>query len=510
MTFDHDTCYRIIQARDARYDGRLFIGVKTTGVYCRPVCPARTPASAHVVFFPSAAAAHEAGFRPCLRCRPEVAPDLAAWNGSASTVTRALRLIESNAAATDDIETLAERLGVGGRQLRRLFAKHVGASPGTVLRTRRVHLARQLIDDTRLPMADIAFASGFGSVRRFNETFKDLFGRAPGALRRSRAAAVAADVQRGLTIRLAYSPPYAWEEMIAFLAKRATPGVEAVAGDSYARSISIAGLQGVIAVRPGRTGELVLHVHCARIEVLPAIVSRVRGLFDLGADPRVVDAHLGADALIAPLVTARPGLRVAGAWDGFELAVRAILGQQITVRAASDLAGRLVAARGERLDTPLGSLYPGVTHLFPAPAAVGGAAPLALGMPRARAQALASLARAVEADRAILGQRSSLEESVRSLTALPGIGDWTAQYIAMRELGEPDAFPATDGALLRAAEALTGRRVSPAGLLALAERWRPWRAYGAAHLWASLVRRSAKRAGGLHTNADLAAHTQVA
>lgn len=487
MDLDHDTCYRVFQARDARFDGRLFIGVRTTGIYCRPICPARTPRQRNVDFYASAAAAQEAGFRPCLRCRPEVAPELAAWNGTSSTVARALRLIEAGTFDEPDIDALADRLGIGARQLRRLFAKHVGASPSTVLHTRRVHLAKQLIQDTRMPMVHVAHASGFGSVRRFNETFKDLFGRPPSELRRSPSSASNGDVQRGIALRLAYSPPYAWNTVLAFLATQAIAGIEHVSTTTYVRSISVGhDDQGVIALEPGRPGEVMLRVHCSRMDALPAILSRVRRMFDLGADPRTINAHLSADPLLAPLVASRPGLRVAGGWHGFELAVRAILGQQITVSAARGLAARLVATSGRMLDASLGHLYPGVTHVFPSPAELIDADMTRLGMPRSRGAALHALARAAHDDSSLFGQRSTLQESVDRLRTLPGIGEWTAQYIAMRELREPDAFPATDVGLIRAMQTLLGRPVSPAELLERAARWRPWRAYAAAHLWATL------------------------
>lgn len=485
MDLDHDTCYRIFQARDARFDGRLFVGVKTTGIYCRPICPARTPLKKNVVYFASAAAAQEAGFRPCLRCRPEVAPELAAWNGTSSTVTRALRLIEDRPHDEASIEMLADALGVGTRQLRRLFAKHLGASPSTVLHTRRVHLAKQLIQDTHLTMTDVAHASGFGSVRRFNETFRDLFGRPPRELRRSASAAVNGDVRKGIALRLAYSPPYAWEDTLAFLRARAIAGVESVSDCTYARSIGIDdGEQAVIAIAPGRPGELVLRVHCARTVLLPSIVGRARRVLDLGADARAIDAHLSADRVLAPLVARRPGLRVAGGWTGFELGVRAILGQQITVAAARGLAARLVAAEGRPLEAELRDLYPGVTHLFPRPSRVAAAAPLP--MPQARFRALSAFARAVDDNPRLLDARGSLDDSIAKLTALPGIGSWTAQYIAMRELREPDAFPPTDVALLRSMSQRLGRPVSPQQLLDRAAQWRPWRAYAAAHLWAAL------------------------
>jgi AraC family transcriptional regulator of adaptative response / DNA-3-methyladenine glycosylase II len=485
VNLDHEACYRVIQARDARYDGRLFVGVKTTGVYCRPVCPARTPRSANVRFFPSAAAAQQAGFRPCLRCRPEVAPDLAAWHGSSTTVMRALRLIAQGQSDDVGIERLAERLGIGARQLSRLFMKHVGASPGAVMRSRRIHLASQLIRETSLPLTQVAHAAGFGSVRRFNETFSDLFGRPPSSWRRSHRAGHD-DLRSGLTMRLGYSRPYAWNAMMTFLAARAVPGMESVTDGEYVRSTSCKGAQGVIAVGPGRSGELTLRVHASTTDALPALVSRVRRMFDLGADARTVDRQLSVDPWLAPLVKKRPGLRVPGAWNGFELAVRAILGQQISVSAARDLAQHLVRAAGEPLSAELACLYPGVTHVFPEPAALGASALASLRLPKARAEAVQAIAAAVSRDPAILSQRSSLDESIASLVELPGIGSWTAHYIAMRELGEPDAFPARDAGLLRAAATLAGRRLSPAELLQRAERWRPWRAYAAMHLWASL------------------------
>ncbi|MGE0704357.1 MAG: AlkA N-terminal domain-containing protein, partial [Vicinamibacterales bacterium] len=401
-------------------------------------------------------------------------------------VTRALRLIEGGAFEHGSIDDLAERLGIGARQLSRLFAMHVGASPGAVGRARRIHLAKQLIHDTSLPLSEVAHAAGFGSVRRFNETFKDLFGRVPSDWRRTRRNGPQSDLTQGLTIRLPYSPPYGWDDMRAFLAHRAVSGIEQVAGDTYARSVSIEGEQGVIAVGPGRRHELLLRIHWARTASLAAIVARVRGMFDCSADPGVIDRHLAADPWLAPLVAARPGLRVAGAWTGFELAVRAVVGQQVTVQGGRRLSERLVAALGTPLDAKLGSLYPGVTHLFPTPATISISPLDGLGMTGARAKTLHSLAQALLADSSVLAQRRDLEDSIRTLTAIPGVGDWTAHYIAMRELREPDAFPAGDAALLRAAGAIAGRRVSVAELRERAERWRPWRAYGAAHLWASL------------------------
>jgi AraC family transcriptional regulator of adaptative response / DNA-3-methyladenine glycosylase II len=500
MDLDHDACYRVFQARDARFDGRMFIAVRTTGIYCRPICPARTPKKLNVEFFASAAAARDAGCRPCLRCRPEVAPDLAAWNGTSSIVTRALRLIEAGDPDEPDIDRLAERVGVGARHLRRLFAKHVGASPVAVFQTRRIHLAKQLIQETSMPMTQVAHASGFGSIRRFNETFKDLFGRPPTHLRRPRTSSAIDDIRRGITLRLPYSPPYAWDEMLVFLGRHAIRGIETIVGETYVRSIAVQGTPGIIAVGPGQPGEMRLRVHSSRTNVLSAVISRVRSMCDLSADPRAIDAHLRADRALAPLIDARPGLRIGGAWDAFEVATRAILGRQVAADAARDLTSTLVDQLGRRLDASLSQLYPNVTHVFPtsaqlhptAPRTRGGGPELAnvdpdvLRMPHARAMTLHALARALEQDHTMLSQRRNLRESLQILTSVPGVDEWTAQHIAMRELREPDAFPASDVDLLRAMHRLLGRRLSPAQLLQRAESWRPWRAYAAAHLWATL------------------------
>ncbi|TXL78743.1 helix-turn-helix domain-containing protein [Vineibacter terrae] len=487
MDLDHDACYRAIQTRDARFDGRLFVAVKTTGIYCRPICPARTPKRENVLFFSTATAAQGAGFRPCLRCRPETSPDLAAWRGTSNTVSRALALIESGALDAADVEALADRLGVGERQLRRLFRQHLGASPVAVAQTRRVLLAKQLIHDTQLSMAHVALAAGFGSVRRFNETFQQLFDRPPIALRRSRATQAVSTGGGAVSVTLAYRPPYDWSAMLTFLAARAIPGVEVVSGDRYARTIAIGDGKGTLMVEPTANARVKATVRFPHLRALPTIIARVRRVFDLAADPVAIGAHLAQDPTLAPLVAARPGLRVPGAWDGFELAVRAVLGQQITVAAATGLAGKLVRAHGEALPSPDGAM-PGLTHVFPAPGTLAAADVAALGMPGARAAALRSLAAAVVADPLIFGPRRSLDEAIARLQSLAGVGEWTAQYIAMRELREPDAFPASDIGLLRAMADGAGARPSPAQLLARAEAWRPWRAYAALHLWAADAR----------------------
>jgi len=481
MDLDHEACYRAISTRDARFDGRLFIGVTTTGIYCRPVCPAPTARRERLRFYPSAAAAQAAGFRPCLRCRPETAPDLGVWRGTSNTVARALTLIDKGGLDEADVDVLAARLGVGERQLRRLFERHLGASPIAVAQTRRVLLAKQLIHETRLPMSEVALAAGFGSIRRFNETFRDLFGRAPGTLRRGGAAATSAGPSGAVTLLLRYRPPYDWPAMIAFLRARAIPGIEVVSSEGYARTIEIGGAYGTVRVRPAEGNALRADIRFPRLAALPTIVGRLRRVFDLGADREVIGAHLAEDPVLAPLIASRPGLRVPGAWDGFELAVRALLGQQITVTAAIGLAGRLAVAHGTRS----AGAGDGLTHVFPRPEQIARADLSTLGMPRVRAGALSALARAMAGDPGIFGPRQSLEGAVQRLRALPGVGEWTAQYIAMRELREPDAFPAADIGLIRAMADGHGRRPSPAELLARAERWRPWRAYAAQHLWAA-------------------------
>ncbi len=484
MHLDREACYRAMLTRDARFDGRFFTCVRTTGIYCRPICPARVPKLEHVEFLPSAAAAQAAGYRSCLRCRPETSPELAAWHGTASTVTRGMALIAAGALNHADVDSLAQRLGIGERQLRRLFAQHLGASPKAVAQTRRVLLAKQLITDTALPMTEVALASGFGSVRRFNASIRTLYGRPPRSLRR----AIRPDAPAGsaITLTLPYKPPYDWPGMIGFLATRAIPGVERVTGDAYARTIALGEATGTLEVRPAAHGHgLVATIRFPDIAALPAIVARIRRIFDLGADPGVIAAHLSEDPLLAPLVATRPGLRVPGAWDGFELAMRAVLGQQISVAAATRLAGTLVAALGTPLPPSAEPAPPGLTHVFPAPARIAAADLTAtLGMPRARIAALHAVAQAALSDSSLFEPGRDLDAAVARLCAVRGIGEWTAQYIAMRALREPDAFPTADIGLLRALATPAGRP-TPAALLARAAHWRPWRAYAVLHLWAA-------------------------
>lgn len=509
MELDRTACYRALRTRDARFDGRFFTAVRTTGIYCRPICPARCPKLDNVVFYPSAAAAQASGFRPCLRCRPECSPHLAGARGTSRTVSRALSLIDGGAldGADADVDGLALQLGIGERQLRRLFEEHLGASPIAVAQTRRVLLAKQLLHETRLPMVDVAFAAGFGSLRRFNDTFRQLYGRPPSALRHE-SANKTSNVSRAtnITLTLGYSPPYDWPGMIAFFSARAIPGVEEVDAGRYRRTIALDGCQGSIEVAPLRDrAALAATIRVGDVRALPAIIARIRNLFDLGSDVAVIASHLAEDAALAPLIAARPGLRVPGAFDAFELAVRAVLGQQVSVSAARGLAAQLVAACGEPIASPPGS---NLTRVFPTPARLAAADLSVLGMPRARAAALRGLAEAAEANPRLFDRGEDLATNITRWCTLPGIGEWTAQYIALRALREPDAFPTSDIGLLRALTDSDGIRPTPAALLARAERWRPWRAYAAQVLWSadsaqirSAPRRRSRTAPGSRTGA---------
>ena len=479
---DRDACYRAFQSRDPRFDGLIFVGVTSTGIYCRPVCPARSPRLEDCRFFPSAAAAQAAGFRPCLRCRPETAPDLASWRGTCNTVSRAQALIADGGLDQGEagVDALAERLGVGGRQLRRLFQQHLGASPVAVAQTRRVLFAKQLIHETHLPMAEVALSAGFGSVRRFNETFRQLFGRSPSAMRR-KPRGRRTPASAGVTLRLRYKPPYDWPAMLAYLDVRAIEGVEEVQGGVYRRTVSHDATLGTVEVcHEPEKNNLAACVRFPSVRAIPVILARVRRVFDVGADIQTIGAYLSRDPFLARLVALRPGLRAPGGWDGFELAVRAVLGQQVTLGAARRLAGQLVALCGDSFDDGGGTL----SRAFPSPERVARADLGALGMPAARRAALKALAEAARSDPHMFRPFGTIEEAIARLRRIRGIGEWTAQYIALRALRETDAFPASDVGLLRGAARPQGARPTPSALLRRAEAWRPWRAYAAQHLWA--------------------------
>jgi AraC family transcriptional regulator of adaptative response / DNA-3-methyladenine glycosylase II len=473
MDLDRSIYDRARRSRDARFDGRFFIGVTTTGVYCRPICPARSAKDEHVRYFPTAAAAEAAGFRPCLRCRPEASPGTPAWFGTSGIVSRALRLISDGALDEKGVDELAGRLGVTARHLRRLFLQHLGATPLEVALTRRVHFAKKLLDETTLALSQVAFASGFGSLRRFNAQIRRTYARTPTELRRlaHRDAARHPDCYR---FRLAYRPPYDWDAMLTFLGARATPGVESVTGVRYRRTVTVGGEHGFIEVtRPASGSVLDLDVRFPNPQALLFIVERVRRIFDLGADPAIIDEHLGADPLLRGILAKHPGLRTPGAWDGFELAVRAILGQQISVAAATTIAGRLASFFGSAVVDG-----GGLNRLFPTPAQLANAPVERAGVVRARAEAIRTLARRVADGSIAFSSPIDGRTTMSALRTLPGIGDWTSAYIAMRALGEPDAFPSGDLVLRR----LTGDATA-GDLNRRSEAWRPWRAYAVILLW---------------------------
>ena len=476
MLLDADQCYRALTAHDARFDGRFFVGVASTRIYCRPVCTVRVPLRRNCHFYPSAAAAEAEGYRPCLRCRPELAPGHAAVDANRRLAQAAAGLIDDGRLAPEArLPELARTLGVTDRHLRRVFGDEFGVSPVEYAQTQRLLLAKRLLTDTDMPVIDVAMASGFASLRRFNHLFRTRYRMTPGALRRT-APATPRDV---LAFDLAYRPPYDWDAMRDFLARRAVTGVEAVEGRKYLRTVAIerAGrdVTGWIAVAPSKKPRaLAVTVSASLASVLPAVLARTKHLFDLACHPDDVAACLG------PLAAAHPGLRLPGAFDGFEIAVRAILGQQVTVKAAAVIAGRFVAKFGEPVETPHATL----THLFPSPARIAALDPsevAATGIIAARARAIVALAGELAAGRLHLDPSADIEATLSALERIPGIGPWTAHYIAMRALAWPDAFPHPDVAVLKAMKETNAR-----GAAKLAERWRPWRAYAVLHLWKSL------------------------
>lgn len=472
MHLDRRACDRARRSRDARFDGRFFIGVTSTRIYCRPICPARSPKDENIVYYPSAAAAEAAGLRPCLRCRPEASPGTPAWLGTSAIVSRGLRLIGEGALDEGSVEALADRLGVTGRHVRRLFLQHLGATPLDVALTRRTHFAKKLIDETALPMSHVAAAAGFGSVRRFNGQMLRIYSRTPTQLRKLARRRIASGPDR-YQFRLAFRPPYDWPMVLGFLRARATAGVESVDADRYRRTIALDGNTGTLDVSHAADGAaIVLDVHFPDPRALLTIVERVRRMFDLGADPSVIAEHLRGDAQLARRMARHPGIRTPGAWDGFELAVRAILGQQVSVKAATTIAGRVAAAFG--LPVVAGN---GLDRMFPTPSQLADARLERAGVTSARAQTIRTLARQVAAG-AIRFDGSFDSATAAALRAVPGIGEWTASYIAMRAFGEPDAFLYGDLVLRRAAGNLTANELDRRS-----EAWRPWRAYAVMLLW---------------------------
>ncbi|MFT5501993.1 MAG: AraC family transcriptional regulator of adaptative response / DNA-3-methyladenine glycosylase II [Woeseiaceae bacterium] len=472
-------------ARDSRFDGQFYIGVRTTGIYCRPICPANAPKSENVRFFPSAAAAGEAGFRPCLRCRPEAAPGTPAWSGTSTTVRRGLRLISGGALDDGNVEHLAERLGVTSRHLRRLFTKHLGASPLAVAHTQRLHFAKRLIDETTLPMSNISAAAGYGSIRRFNDTFQRTYGRSPRDLRKSGDEEESANRTATLTVRLPFRAPFSWNSMLAFFADRATPGVEVVDGDTYRRTVAHDHDHGVIEIRPDkRDGYLSLTLNSVNTNALFETVQNAREVFDLDAPVSEIGETLGQDKSLRKMLSNCEGVRVPGAWNGFELTVRAILGQQISVKAATTLAGRVADRYGEPLRTARDSSTHGLKRIFPTPEKLMRARFNDMGIVGSRIATIRSVATAVSSGKLQFDIAQDPDEFCSALMSIRGIGAWTAQYVAMRALKNPDAFPHADLGLIKAID--YPERVTPKELLLRAEKWRPWRAYAAMLLWSSL------------------------
>jgi AraC family transcriptional regulator of adaptative response / DNA-3-methyladenine glycosylase II len=491
---DPDRCYQAAHSKDARFDGVFFVGVTSTGIYCRPSCPARTPKRENVRFYASAAAAQQAGFRACLRCRPDATPGSPEWNMRADVAARAMRLIRDGIVDREGVDGLARRLGYSVRQLNRVITSEVGTGPLAIARAQRGQAARILLETTTLPVAHVAFAAGFSSVRQCNETVQQIFADTPRGLRsrvtkatarRRDTTAVNAGTQ-SVRLRLPARRPFSPESALGFLGTRAVPGIEVGDSAAYRRSMRLPHGYAVVALAatdPGAEGPVFVEgeLHLSDLRDLTTAVSRCRQLLDLDADPVGIHEALGDDPVIGPLVQGHPGRRVPGAVDGFELAVRAVIGQQVSVAGGRTIAGRLVLLAGEALPTPIG----GITHLFPTPAALLALAehdPAAFPMPGSRRRALVALAEAVEAGSVTIDPGTDPAELRAALVALPGIGSWTAEYIALRALRDPDAFLPTDLGLRRAARAL-GQRDDAVHLAGLAETWRPWRSYAMVHLW---------------------------
>ncbi len=495
MIEDPERCYEAAKSKDARFDGVFFCAVTSTGIYCRPSCPARTPKRQNMRFYPTAAAAQQAGFRACLRCRPDATPGSPEWNVRADVVARAMRLIRDGVVDLEGVEGLAGRLGYSTRQLNRLITAEVGTGPLALARAQRSQTARVLLETTDLPIAHIAFAAGFASVRQCNDTIREIFADSPSGLRARAAKSVQAKRDRAMAapqaihLRLPCRRPFNPTSVLDFLGTRALPGVESLEGSSYRRTLRLTHGHAIVTLAapegPGDNqgppyvdADLVL----SDLRDLTTAVARCRQLLDLDADPVAVCEALRNEPFIGPRVAGDPGRRVPGAADGFELAVRAVIGQQVSVPGARTVAGRLVEAAGNALAEPMGTL----THLFPTPEALVALAerqPSAFAMPAGRRGALVALAKAVSNGDVVIDPGADPTELRRSLVALPGIGPWTAEYVAMRALRDPDAFMPTDLGIRRGAGAL-GLPDHPTQLVVASEAWRPWRSYAMAHLWA--------------------------
>lgn len=476
IDLDFDRCYRATESRDARFDGWFIVGVRTTGVYCRPSCPSPVcPKPRNVTFYRTAAAAQLAGLRACKRCRPDAVPGSPEWDTRADLVGRAMRLIADGVVDREGVAGLARTLAVSERHLHRLLVESVGAPPLALARSQRAQTARMLIETTALSFTDVAFAAGFASVRQFNETIRQVFGASPSELRRTPRRDRTSEPGR-LTLRLAARQPHDRNGVLRWLAARAVSGVEEARNGSYRRTLRLPGGFGVVELVP-RDDHVRATFRLDGLADLAAAVHRCRRLLDLDADPHAYASVLGGDDLLAPLVLASPGLRAPGAVDGAETAIRAVLGQQVSLAAARTAAARLVAAYGSPLAQPDGAL----THAFPSPEVLAGASLDEIGLPRSRRETVRELARRLASGELVLHGGADLDEIQRRLLEIPGVGPWTAGYISLRALGDPDAFPVGDAGLRRAAHRLG--LLTAAALATRSERWRPWRAYAAHYLW---------------------------
>ncbi|MET8126875.1 AlkA N-terminal domain-containing protein [Streptomyces sp. NPDC005065] len=478
MYTDTERCVRAVRSKDARFDGWFFTAVLTTRIYCRPSCPVVPPKVENMTFYPSAAACQQAGFRACKRCRPDTSPGSPEWNARADSVARAMRLIGDGVVDREGVPGLAARLGYSARQIERQLLAELGAGPLALARAQRAQTARLLIETTELPMADVAFAAGFSSVRTFNDTVREVFALAPGELRTRAARSVKTSATPGvIALRLPYRAPLNPSNLFGHLAATAVPGVEEWRDGSYRRTLTLPYGHGIVALTP-HPDHIACRLFLTDPRDLTLAISRCRWLLDLDADPVAVDDQLRADPLLAPLIDKAPGRRVPRTVDGAEFAVRAVLGQQVSTAAARTHAARLVAAHGVPVDDPEG----GLTHLFPTPEALACLDPEQLALPRSRRTTLTTLVGALADGSLQLGTDSDWEKARAELIALPGFGPWTVEVIAMRALGDPDAFLPTDLGIRRAAEEL-GLPSTPAALTARAAAWRPWRAYAVQYLW---------------------------
>ncbi len=480
IDLDWEICERARLSRDHRFDGKFFTGVLTTGIFCRPICPARPPKRENVTYFPTATAAVEAGLRPCLRCRPEAAPGSPGWRGSPAVVERALGLIRRGALNELTVDEFAEKLGIGSRHMRRLFKQYLGATPVEIARTQRALFAKQLLTETDLNITDVAMASGFGSIRQFNDVFLAVYKASPSEIRR-KLEKTGNSSGASCVLELTYRPGFDWKTQLSFIATRVIPGVETITGDRYRRTFRLKGrARGWMEISdcPERS-RLILSIFTTHMEKLMEIQQRVRHMFDLDVDITPIHDLLKQDPLLAPVVKTLSGIRLPGTWDPFEFCVRAILGQQISVKAATTLAGRIVSRYGPAGDPDFPE---GLTHFFPTPEELLQCDLSGIGITGKRQETILGLTKAVNENRVCLTHGQELPEFIKSFTSLPGIGEWTANYVAMRALRMPDAFPDSD---LGVRKALANGKTLPSTkeVLKRAEAWRPWRAYAALYLW---------------------------